>query len=245
MAPTLAPDPQLAALFAASVDDIWRLEHPPPTPAMVRLAAEAARNASQQRAAAAAEAAAEAACTPPCRLLVEYGERHSGTNLARQLFDRLFLVQFERTDQHWVGRVPARVPRFGVTHWFVPGHAGANASRASLVPAAAAADGPSALFVVRSPIGWSKGMYARPHHSPQPPGTSFRDFLRRPWRSYEDADPTWHGEPPHEATLERAPSLLALRYEKLRQMLSLHAKLPRSAVIKYEELVAHPEQAVT
>ena len=81
---------------------------------MVRLAAEAARNASQQRAAA-AEAAAEAACTPPCRLLVEYGERHSGTNLARQLFDRLFLVQFERTDQHW-WRASRRVPRFGVTH---------------------------------------------------------------------------------------------------------------------------------
>ena len=45
----LAPDPQLAALFGASVDDIWRLEHPPPTPAMVRLAAEALREETAVR----------------------------------------------------------------------------------------------------------------------------------------------------------------------------------------------------
>ena len=50
----------------------------------------------------------------------------------------------------------------------------------------------------RSPIGWAAGC-THDHHSPQPPGTSSR-FSTTPVAVAEDADPTWHGEPPHEAT---------------------------------------------
>ena len=163
MAPTPAPDPQLAALFSASVDDIWRLDHPPPTPAMVRLAAEARAQASQQRAAAAGGGGGgvHAAVSSAGRVRRASLRDQPGAPALRPHLPRAV-----RADGPALGaRVPARWPRFGVTHWFMPGHAGANASRASLVPAAAAAGGPSALFVVRSPVGWARDVRTT---SPQP-----------------------------------------------------------------------------
>ena len=125
MAPTLAPDPQLAALFSASVDDIWRLEHPPPTPAMVRLAAEAATRVAAAgggggRGCGGGVHAAVVCWSSTASVTLGPTWRASSSTASSSCSSR------GRTSTGWAAS-PLRC-RAGVTHWFMPGHAGANAS---------------------------------------------------------------------------------------------------------------------
>ena len=166
------------------------------------------------------------------RTIVLYGERHSGTNLLYSVLKKCFHIQTEYSGL------------YGFKHWWLGQE---NSSREALVPAAWAHNGSDAistLFAVRSPVGWVRGMFDQPHHNAQPPSmTRIHDFLQIGWASYEQPNPFAY--PPSGKVIETAEHLLALRAEKLRQMLWLHARLPRRAVVRYEDISGNPAETLS
>ena len=166
------------------------------------------------------------------RTIVLYGERHSGTNLLYSVLKKCFHIQTEYSGL------------YGFKHWWLGQE---NSSREALVPAAWAHNGSNAistLFAVRSPVGWVRGMFDQPHHNAQPPSmTRIHDFLQIGWASYEQPNPFAY--PPSGKVIETAEHLLALRAEKLRQMLWLHARLPRRAVVRYEDISDNPAETLS
>lgn len=88
------------------------------------------------------------------------------------------------------------------------------------------------VTLTKNPYSWLLSLYRRPHHDVSPPGSSFREFLQRPWRG-----PSRDGGP----NLYRNP--IEIWNRKNRSYLEL-AALDFCRPLTYESLLEDPERTV-
>lgn len=98
------------------------------------------------------------------------------------------------------------------------------------------------IGVVKDPYAWFHSMWRNPHHAAEADAIlrgSLGDFLDRPWKGLR-----FVGE--GEVSEEEAASIVDLRSQKLRGLLSLRDRLPGGnfMLVTYEEVLRDPEAAL-
>ncbi len=158
-----------------------------------------------------------------------FGERCSGTNFVAHLVKNN-LDNIELTKD------------FGGKHWFIKDHYPRSRPNEStdfqcIRPLR---DHSDTLFLClfRNPYDWVRSIREKPYHARNHNGLILREFIRKPWHSFEHArlNRHWPQRDDNFWFIEEAINILHLRSMKIEHLLNLQNQVDNICFVNYEKI---------